>query len=70
MVELKEVAADAAALAAELAKANRLPADFPVEQLLELLVGCSRCRAAPPKVAGSRSNIPVRGCPRSGGSSS
>jgi hypothetical protein len=35
--ELREVAADASALAIELAKANRLPADFPAEQLLELL---------------------------------
>ena len=37
MRELREVAADASALAIELAKANRLPADFPAEQLQELL---------------------------------
>lgn len=37
MVELREVASDASALAAELAKANRLPLDFPAERLLELL---------------------------------
>jgi hypothetical protein len=38
MVELREVATDASALAKVLARANRLPADFPVEQLQELLV--------------------------------
>ena len=37
MRELQEVANDAAALANELARANRLPADFPAEQLHELL---------------------------------
>jgi len=38
MIELREVASDADALAAELTKANGLPSDFPAEQLLELLV--------------------------------
>ena len=38
MRELREVACDAGALAAEVIKANRLPSDFPAEQLLELLV--------------------------------
>jgi Leucine-rich repeat (LRR) protein len=38
MVELYEVAADARALMAELAQANQLPLDFPVEQLQELLI--------------------------------
>jgi hypothetical protein len=38
MIELREVASDALALAAELRKANRLPSHFPTEQLLELLV--------------------------------
>jgi hypothetical protein len=39
MRELREVESDAGALAAELARANRLPSDFPVEQLQELLAG-------------------------------
>lgn len=39
MQELREVASDAGALAVELARANRLPSDFPIEQLQELLVG-------------------------------
>jgi Leucine-rich repeat (LRR) protein len=38
MRELCEVESDAGALAAELARANRLPSDFPAEQLQELLV--------------------------------
>jgi hypothetical protein len=38
MIELREVATDAVALAKELAAANQLPPDFPVEQLQELLV--------------------------------
>jgi hypothetical protein len=38
MKELSEVASDAHALADELAKANRLPSDFPATQLLDLLV--------------------------------
>ena len=38
MSELREVAADATALAAELARAQHLPADFPAEQLRELMV--------------------------------
>jgi hypothetical protein len=37
MRELHEVASDAVVLADELAKANRLPSDFPAAQLLELL---------------------------------
>jgi Leucine-rich repeat (LRR) protein len=37
MRELREVALDAAALAEQLAAANRLPLDFPAEQLLELV---------------------------------
>lgn len=39
MRELNEVAADAGALGKELEKANRLPADFPIQQLQELLEG-------------------------------
>ena len=39
MQELKEVAADAGALATELRKANRLPKDFPISQVQELLEG-------------------------------
>jgi hypothetical protein len=35
MTELREVASDADKLADELAKANRVPSDFPTEQLLE-----------------------------------
>lgn len=38
MRELREVASDASALARELDRANRLPLDFPDEQLQELLV--------------------------------
>ena len=38
MRELREVEADAGALLAELARANRLPSDFPYDQLQELLV--------------------------------
>jgi formylglycine-generating enzyme required for sulfatase activity len=37
--ELNEVAADAGMLAAELGKANRLPTDFPIQQMQELLEG-------------------------------
>lgn len=37
MAELREVATDAAALATELSRANRLPENFPAEQLHELL---------------------------------
>ena len=39
MQELNEVAADAGALAIELTKANRLPSDFPISQVQELLEG-------------------------------
>jgi hypothetical protein len=39
MQELNEVAADAGALAIELRKANRLPTDFPINQVQELLEG-------------------------------
>jgi formylglycine-generating enzyme required for sulfatase activity len=39
MQELNEVAADAGSLATELGKANRLPADFPISQVKELLEG-------------------------------
>ena len=39
MQELNEVAADAGALATELGKANRLPTDFPINQVRELLEG-------------------------------
>jgi hypothetical protein len=38
MRELREVEADAGALAAELARAQHLPSDFPAEQLQELIV--------------------------------
>jgi Leucine-rich repeat (LRR) protein len=38
MIELREVAADAGALATEITSANQLSADFPAEQLQELLV--------------------------------
>ena len=53
MRELRDVATDAGALAAELEKANHLPADFPVEQLQALLAGlpitpCQNCRRVPP----------------------
>ena len=39
MRELREVESDAGALAAELARPQHLPSDFPAEQLQELLVG-------------------------------
>ena len=39
MRELREVESDASALAAELARAQYLPSDFPAEQFQELLVG-------------------------------
>ena len=39
MTELREVAAEAAGLAGELEKANRLPPDFPIEELRLLLTG-------------------------------
>src|ERR1700704_4429195 len=37
--ELSEVASDSRALAIELDRANRLPSNFPLQQLQELLVG-------------------------------
>src|SRR4051812_1628256 len=37
MQELNEVAADAGALAAQFEKTNRLPTDFPLQQVQELL---------------------------------
>lgn len=39
MIELREVAADARNLGSELARANLLPSDFPLQQMQELLTG-------------------------------
>ena len=66
MQELNEVAADAGALAIELTKANRLPSDFPINQVQELLEGLQALRVGQAKVVLNRWKSPFPACPRSG----